>query len=114
MKITDYTFGRIVIDGHSYDSDILIYPDGQIDDSWWRNEGHRLTVEDIEDLLATAPRMVIAGTGASGRMKPDREVRETLTERGIEFQALPTEEATALFNEKSGRLRVAACLHLTC
>ncbi|MFO7871461.1 MAG: MTH938/NDUFAF3 family protein [Kiritimatiellia bacterium] len=114
MKIEHYSFGEITIDGRKYDSDILIYPDGRIDDSWWRKEGHVLDMEDIRELLESDPREIIAGTGASGMMRPEGDLEERLKASGIEFTAVPTEEAVRKINGLTGQEGVAACLHLTC
>ena len=35
MKITNYSFGHIEVDGLGYSSDIIITPDG-VQDGWWR------------------------------------------------------------------------------
>ena len=51
--IESYKFGAIVINGKKYTSDIIVFPEHVID-GWWRKEGHRLHVEDIEDNLARA------------------------------------------------------------
>jgi hypothetical protein len=48
--IDKYSFGRITIDSRLYDADVLIYPD-RIDDHWWRKQGHRLQLADLEALL---------------------------------------------------------------
>jgi hypothetical protein len=114
--IESYKFGSIVIDGKTYRSDVIIFPD-KVLDGWWRREGHRLCVEDLREVLGAEPKpeMIVVGTGNSGLMKVSHEVEETLRSSGIEFMAQPTEEACRAFNEllKSGR-RVVAALHLTC
>ena len=110
-----YQFGLVVIDGRQYTSDVLIYPDGRIDPSWWRKEGHRLALEDIQPLIDQAPEVMLAGTGASGLMRIDAELRDFLAGSGIEFIAAPTKQAVSLYNERLLRKqKVAACLHLTC
>jgi len=114
MHIDAYSFGRMVFDGRTYTSDLIIYPDGRVQDSWWRQSGHTLSVADIQTLADSRPQVVIAGTGASGIMKPDTEVKDFLKQRGIEFRALPTAEAVGAFNEIPASIRVGACFHLTC
>ena len=114
--IESYKFGSIVIDGKTYRSDVIIFPD-KVLDGWWRREGHRLFVEDLREVLGAEPKpeMIVVGTGNSGLMSISHEVEETLRSSGIELEAKPTEEACRAFNEllKSGR-RVVAALHLTC
>ena len=41
-----YSFGRMVIEGKTYTSDILLYPN-KIDDSWWRKSSHLLLKGDL-------------------------------------------------------------------
>lgn len=114
MVIENYSFGRIVIDKKTYHSDVIIFPDGRIKDSWWRETGHRLSEKDIEDLIETRPDIIIAGTGASGLMIPRKDLKEQLSQKGIEFRAAPSKKACKLFNELVGKKRVGACFHLTC
>ncbi len=112
--IDHFSFGTMVIEGETYGSDLIIYPDGQVKAGWRRKSGHRLSCEDIGDLTQEGVDVIVAGTGVSGRMKPDEDVHRELLQRGIEFVALPNDEAVALYNRLSTERRVAACFHLTC
>ncbi len=47
MRITLYDFGKIVVDGETHTRDVIIHP-GRVEGSWWRKEGHRLQVDDLE------------------------------------------------------------------
>jgi hypothetical protein len=107
-------FGYITIKGKRYRSDVLIYPDGRIEDSWWRKKGHSLFVEDIQDLVASKPEIIIAGTGIAGRMIPSSDLKKKLTEKNIRFVAAPNQQAKDLVNENWGKIRTGACFHLTC
>ncbi len=73
MKIEHYSFGKIVIDGKTYTSDLIIYPD-RIDPSWWRKEGHLLQIDDLSDVLKENPDLIIIGTGYSGVMRVSEDV----------------------------------------
>jgi len=64
------SFGLIVIDGKKYTTDLIIYPDGRVKDSWWRKSGHRLSIDDIGELVASAPEVIVIGTGVNGLMEP--------------------------------------------
>lgn len=114
MCIESYSFGNIVINGHTYTSDIIIFPDGRIQDSWWRKAGHSLSISDVTELVNAKPKVIIAGTGASGLMSPDMKLEGVLSQKGIEFRAVPTAQAVRLYNEMSKTKRVGACFHLTC
>lgn len=115
LKIDTCSFGLIVIDGRQYTSDLIIYPDGHIKDTWWRKSSHRLSMDDIDELVvASAPEVIVIGTGANGMMKPAMELGEILSGKGIELVPLPNEEAIRTFNELSSKKKVGACFHLTC
>ena len=112
--IESYSFGRMVIDGALHTADVIIYPDGTVQSSWWRREGHRLDSGDIKGLIDSRPDIIIAGTGASGMMKPVQGLKELLAREGIDFLALPSKEAMARYNDLSKSKKVGACFHLTC
>ena len=112
--IEAYSFGRMIIDGKKYISDLVIYPDGHVEDSWWRRKGHNLSIEDISVLVQAGPKIIIAGTGASGLMKPEKDLAERLRQKGIRFIPLPNPEAVEYYNNLSSKEPVGACFHLTC
>ena len=112
--IDSFSFGTMTIDGRSYTSDLMIFPDGSVRDSWWRTSGHVLAIGDISDLMDTTPNVLIAGTGVNGLMKPERGLSRYLAERGVEFMAGPNEKTVRWFNQKSPAGGVAACFHLSC
>jgi len=114
MHIDSYQFGKIVIEGKSYNSDLIILGD-TIQSNWWRREGHSLAVEDIKAVIAAGPSVLIVGCGASGLMKVAEDTRKALNEHGIQLEVLDTEQAVGRFNELSKKgVNVAAALHLTC
>jgi len=81
--------------------------------NWWRADGHRLVLGDLDDVLEELPDHLLVGTGAYGQMRPDPDTVERLRERGVEVEALPTGEAVRRYGELDPR-RTAAALHLTC
>lgn len=113
MKIDSYSFGRLVVEGRTYTSDVILYPD-RIDASWWRKEGHRLRAEDLAEVVAARPDLLIIGTGYSGVMMVPRETREFLASKGIDVRVAQTRAAVEAFNELQGKMTVIAALHLTC
>lgn len=113
MKIDSYSFGKIVIEGTTYTSDVIIYPD-RVDASWWRKEGHRLHRDDIAVVLEEKPEVIIVGTGAYGVMKVPDETASFISSLGIELHSHPTARAVEAFTALSDERRVIACLHLTC
>lgn len=108
------SFGKVEIDGREYDSDVIVYPD-RVEDGWWRAEGHEFAPEDLKDVLADTPDVLVAGIGHSGRVEILPETKSLLADNDIELVAARTPEACDIYN---GRLqtddRVIAALHLTC
>jgi hypothetical protein len=111
-RIEGYRFGQLVVDGEEQTRDVIVLPNRVVTD-WWRAEGHRLALADLEDVLEELPEHLLVGTGAYGQMRPDPSVVERLRERGVEVEALPTSEAVRRYGELDPR-RTAAALHLTC
>ncbi len=76
MNIDAYSFGSITIDGKTYRSDLIIYPD-KIDQKWWRKSGHLLQMVDLRQITGYKPEILIIGTGASELMRIDPEVENS-------------------------------------
>jgi len=110
--IEHYAFGKIVVDGKTYTSDVIVFKD-RVKDNWWRKEGHRVCLEDIEDILDAKPEVVIFGTGAYGRVVVEKEVIEKLKQIGAEVIVEETAKAVEKFNELQGK-NVVLAAHLTC
>ena len=113
MKIESYGFGKIIINGKIYNSDVIIYPD-RVDDHWWRKEGHVLQIEDLKDIFGEKPQMLVIGTGFYGIMKVPPGTIDEISGRGIEVRIEKTNNSVTLFNELSVNKKVIAALHLTC
>jgi hypothetical protein len=60
IMIESYRFGEITVDGKKYRRDVIIFPD-HVRDDWWREEGHRLKLVDIEDVIAFQPEILVVG-----------------------------------------------------
>ncbi|HEY3017199.1 MAG TPA: Mth938-like domain-containing protein [Gaiellaceae bacterium] len=111
-RIEGYSFGQIVVDGEEQTRDVIVLPD-RVVTNWWRGDGHRLVLGDLDDVLEELPGYLLVGTGAYGQMRPDPETVEQLREWGVEVEALPTGDAVRRYGELDPR-RTAAALHLTC
>lgn len=114
MVLDKCSFGALVVDGKTYTDDLIILPDDEILKPWWRKRGHRLTIDDLQVLLDAAPEVIVAGTGVSGGMKPDKNLESDLEKLAIKFIAARNEKAIKIFNELMGARRVGAGFHLTC
>jgi len=111
--IDDYRFGRIVIEGRAYTSDLILLPH-RVVENWWREEGHVLHAADLGPVFELQPEVLVVGQGTLGRMGVPPEAKQPLTDAGIELVALPTPRACEAYNALSMERTVAAALHLTC
>ena len=114
MKIDSFSFGRITINGTLYHRDVILFPDSIIT-NWRRNQGHVLSLDDLQDVLRFKPEVLVVGTGAYGSMKIPSSTRKGLEEKGIELFESTTDQAWKLFNQyrEEGK-KVSAAFHLTC
>jgi len=114
MLIEKYSFGSINIEGTIYKKDVIIFPE-RVYSPWWREKGHSLSINDLNEVISYNPEILIIGTGAYGVMDvPDSSI-EFLRDKGIEVRVSNTKDAVNLFNKEIeiGK-NVVACLHLTC
>lgn len=111
--IDSYSFGRVVVDGRAYTRDIIILPD-RVFDGWWRKEGHRVEVEDLQEALKEELETLIIGTGYYGYVEVPVETTEWVRSRGVKLVVAKTAEACEAYNRVSRSSRAAAALHLTC
>lgn len=112
-RIQAYRFGSITVEGETYESDVIIYPD-KVGSSWRRKEGHRLAIEDLRDAFAAKPEILVVGKGAYGLMSVLPETEKHIKSLGIRLVAANTREACDAHNKLSETSRVVSCLHLTC
>lgn len=121
--IDSYEFGRICVNGEVYKEDIIIFsvkggsasgrPD-YVKSNWRRKQGHHLCIEDIEDVISAKPDVLIIGTGTYGRVQVSADLKEYIEQQEIEVIVRRTEQAVALFNNRSKAEKAVAALHLTC
>jgi len=116
MRIDEFAFGTIRIDGEVYTHDIVL-EEGRVrkrkkgpSRPFQAMYGHTPLSAD-EDIPWECRRLVV-GTGATGALPIMDGVREEAARRGVELVALPTSEAIdALLREPKD---TNAILHLTC
>ena len=70
--------------------------------------------KDISSLVESKPKVIIAGTGVNGLMKPESGLSDFLAKKGIEFLAAPNEKAAELYNDQAKNKKVGAGFHLFC
>lgn len=112
-RVESYNFGHMTVDGERYTNDLILLPDRVIP-NWWRERGHRLSTEDLEEVLDAQPEVLIVGTGAHGVMKVPQETRQAVENAGIELRIAETGEAWHTYNDLRDRQETAGAFHLTC
>lgn len=115
MRIEAFAFGRITIDGVTYEHDVVIdhghvrkrnkKPSKKFKDDF---EHTPLSVE--EDIPWRCERLVI-GTGAYGNLPVMDDVKKEAERRRIDLAIMPTSEAVKALGKAK---RTNAILHVTC
>ena len=115
IMIEGYAAGsHMTVGGRRYTHDLKIVGN-EINSDWWRREGHRLAAEDVDDILATSPEILVVGTGYAGGMRIAEALRQDLKKKHILLVAEPTAQAVQTFNRMRADGRNAAgAFHLTC
>ena len=114
MKIEHFSFGRIVVDGVAYTSDIKIMG-GKVIPGWWRKSGHKVEIEDIEEMIDAHPEFLVIGKGDPGLMQTSEALRERLKSNEIELIEEKTAKAVQTFNRLSQAGKaVFAGFHVGC
>ena len=113
--IHSYKFGHITICQKSYVNDVIVFQN-HVQSNWWRKEGHKLQLEDIQSVLnKNKPTDLVVGTGKFGIMKISRDVKHYLDLHNIRLYAEKTDKAVKIYNRLilTGD-KVLGAFHLTC
>ena len=110
--IDSYQFGRIVVSGKKYTSDVIIFPD-RVRDSWRTKVGYQLCFKDIGEVMTENSEVLVAGTGASGLMRVLPEVEQDVETQGIKLVVRATAQACHTYNHICHSQRAIAALHIT-
>ena len=116
MRLDQYEFGAIRIDGVTLTNDVVIdrgdvrKRKNKASKPFRDRFGH--TPLSVEENIPWECRRLVVGTGAEGALPVMKEVEREAERRGVELLAMPTPEAVALLNRPAKR--VNAVLHLTC
>jgi hypothetical protein len=104
----------MVINGKSYNSDCIVFHNS-VNASWWRKNGHELSIEDIREIIEKEkPKAIVVGKGKYGLMKILKETEDYLKEHSIEIHSGKTDEAVKIYNDVSKDKKVVGFFHLTC
>ena len=116
MRISDFSFGSVRVDGVTYDHDLII-DRGRLRkrkkaaSKKFRDAYGHTPLSIAEDIPWRCRRLVI-GTGAHERLPVMEEVEAEARRRKVELVVLPTATAIGVLAGTSGDCN--AVLHLTC
>jgi hypothetical protein len=113
VRINSYQFGKIIADGKTYTSDVIIFPH-RVESDWWRKDGHEVSLDDIREIIQEKPEVLVIGTGNEGRVEVLPETKRYLEEQEIELIAQVTGEACQTYNRLHSSNKAVAALHITC
>lgn len=110
----EYFFGRIIVDGQTCNNDIKIVS-GKLVPNWWRNSGHTVEIEDVQDVIDSNSTILVIGKGQPGYMRVTESLREHLEKNNIELIVEQTSDAIQTFNRliQAGK-QVSAGFHVGC
>ena len=116
MRIKDFSFGSIQIDGVTYEHDVVI-DRGEVRkrrkklSKRFREEfGH--TPLSIEEEIPWKCQRLVVGTGAQGALPVMKDVEREAKRRKVRLLVLPTAQAIEALTKATGQTN--AVLHVTC
>ncbi len=118
IRVESTSFGKVIIDGRTY-GDVLIANNEVIP----RNRGflrkvfgtsHKISEEGIKKLFEGDVEVIVIGTGQSGALSVDSQIREKINSADVELVEAKTPEAIELFNSLAREKKVNALFHTTC
>lgn len=115
--ISDFSWGRLQIDGGVEYKDAKLWPGGAR--AWdWNETGTRhepgIQPEDVTELLEHGAQVIVLTKGVHERLQVKPETLELLKERGVEVHVAQTEEAIRLYNTLRESRAVGGLFHSTC
>jgi hypothetical protein len=116
MRIDEFSFGRIIIDGVTYEHDVVLdrgkirerqkKPSKRFRDAY----GH--TPLSLDERIPWKCRRLVVGTGAYGSLPIMADVTREAVRRDVTLVVLPTAEAIRALRKPAKKTN--AILHVTC
>jgi hypothetical protein len=118
MKINSTNFGSITVKGKTYENDILIRINGQIEKRKKKlskkvyGTSHKISLAEAEYVYEKGADKIIIGTGQTGYVELSKKAGRFFEEKDLKSKLLRTPKAIKLWNKSKGD--VIAMFHVTC
>lgn len=111
VTIRSVSDGEIRIGNEVHSGPVALTSEG-IMDAWLAPPLESLSIDDLDELLAGEPELLVLGTGAT-QVLPGRQLMFAMARRGVGLEMMDTAAAARTFNVLVGDGRsVAAVLYL--
>jgi hypothetical protein len=117
-KIDQTKFGAIIISGTTYEHDVIIRMNGQVEKRKKKlskaiyGTSHIISLDEAKYIYENGAEQLIVGTGQSGMAKLSDQADEYFKDNKCRVDLRPTPEAVKAWNKANGA--VIALFHITC
>ncbi|MFW6064487.1 MAG: MTH938/NDUFAF3 family protein [Candidatus Natronoplasma sp.] len=120
LNIEDTEFGKVTVNGQTYDHDIVVLSNNIIKRKKWitkekHGTSHKFTRDEMGEYMETVTSQkidrVVIGTGQYGKLSLLPETEEYLEEKDIEYELKKTSD---LVDEEIDEERSLVIIHVTC
>ena len=116
-RITDHSWGRLVVDNRDRYKDAKLYPGGSR--RWdWKETGtdHVPGIQpaDVQELLDHGAKVVVLSRGVQNALRVRSDTIEMLKKNGVVVHVFQTDAAIRLYNELRQNEPVGGLFHTTC
>jgi len=118
MKIDSTEFGRITIDGETYEYDVIVRLSGEVVkrkkklSKKYYGSSHTISEDEARFVYEDGSRKLVLGTGQDDHVRLSKEAAEYLERKGCKVIAQPTPDAIDTFN-RAGKEKIGL-FHVTC
>lgn len=116
--INSTRFGSIMIDGETYEHDVLIRLGGEVKKRKKKlskaiyGTSHVISLEEAKQIFEERAEQLIVGTGQTGMVELSDEAAAYFRKHKCQVQMFPTPEAVGVWNQSDGA--IIALFHVTC
>lgn len=117
-KINSTNFGSITVKGKTFENDILIRMNGQIEKRKKKlskkvyGTSHKISLAEAKYVYEKGADKIIIGTGQTGYVELSKKARKFFEKKYLKSKLLRTPKAIKLWNKSKGN--VIAMFHVTC